>query len=87
MGESRGGKVRRWTDVPLQRKPSTTSQAPFGFLSCAVSHLHSGVVSHHVILGPHIFSFLIQLIENFDDKRTVDKEVKFKLDSIKNVYH
>jgi hypothetical protein len=28
----------------------------------------------------------IQLIENFDDKRTVDKEMKFEVDSIENVY-
>jgi hypothetical protein len=28
----------------------------------------------------------IQSIENFDNKRTVDKEVKFELDSITNVY-
>jgi hypothetical protein len=29
----------------------------------------------------------IQLIENFDDKRTIDKEMKFEVDSIENVYH
>jgi hypothetical protein len=29
----------------------------------------------------------IQSIENVEDKRTVDEEVKFELDSIGNVYH
>jgi hypothetical protein len=28
----------------------------------------------------------IQSIENLDDKRTVNKEMKFEVDSIKNVY-
>jgi hypothetical protein len=27
------------------------------------------------------------LIKNFDDKRTVDEEMKFELDLIKNVYY
>jgi hypothetical protein len=29
----------------------------------------------------------VQLIKNLDDKRTVDKEMKFEVDSIENVYH
>jgi hypothetical protein len=28
----------------------------------------------------------IQSIKNFDDERTVDKETKFEVDSIENVY-
>jgi hypothetical protein len=29
----------------------------------------------------------IQSIKDFDNKRTIDKEVKFEVDSIRNVYH
>jgi hypothetical protein len=29
----------------------------------------------------------IQLIKNFNDKKTIDKEAKFEVDLIINVYH